>query len=76
MTTLSDRKVVSSERTPTNAGADAAYLKIAPTQLHIINPPCRTGEEFEAGTTDWSHGLQGGDPAAEHIMNILDTLSK
>jgi hypothetical protein len=35
------------------------------------------GTVFTAGTTDWSHGLRGGDPAVELITkNILDRLSK
>jgi hypothetical protein len=37
----------------------------------------RGGTVFTAGTTDWAHGLRGGDPAVERITrNILDRLSK
>ena len=37
----------------------------------------RGGTVFTAGTTDWAHGLKGGDPAVERITkNILDRLSK
>lgn len=37
----------------------------------------RGGTVFTAATTDWSHGLAGGDPAAIRITkNILDRLSK
>jgi hypothetical protein len=35
------------------------------------------GTVFTTGTTDWSHGLRGKDPAVERITrNILDRLSK
>ncbi len=35
------------------------------------------GTVFTAGTTDWAHGLRGGDKAVERITkNILDRLSK
>ena len=34
------------------------------------------GTVFTAATTDWAHGLQGGDPAVEQITrNVLDRLS-
>jgi hypothetical protein len=37
----------------------------------------RGGTVFTAGTTDWSHGLRGGDPSVERITkNILERLSK
>lgn len=37
----------------------------------------RGGTVFTAASTDWSHGLQGDDPAVERITkNILDRLSK
>ena len=37
----------------------------------------RGGTVVTAGTTDWSHGLRGHDPAVERITkNILDKLSK
>ncbi len=37
----------------------------------------RGGTVFTAGTTDWSHGLRGGDPAVERITrNLLDKLGK
>ncbi|MSU34365.1 MAG: twin-arginine translocation signal domain-containing protein [Pedosphaera sp.] len=37
----------------------------------------RGGTVFTAATTDWSHGLQGGDPAVERITkNILERLAK
>ena len=37
----------------------------------------RGGTVFTAGTTDWSHGLKGGDPAVERITkNIIERLSK
>lgn len=35
------------------------------------------GTVFTAGTTDWAHGLRGGDPEVERITtNILQRLSK
>ncbi|MFP6584715.1 MAG: N,N-dimethylformamidase beta subunit family domain-containing protein [Candidatus Hydrogenedentota bacterium] len=35
------------------------------------------GTVFTAATTDWAHGLRGGDPEAERITkNILDRLAK
>jgi hypothetical protein len=37
----------------------------------------RGGTVFTAGTTDWAHGLKGGDPAIQKITrNLLDRLSK
>jgi hypothetical protein len=37
----------------------------------------RGGTVFTAGTTDWSHGLRGGDPMVQQITrNLLDRLSK
>jgi len=37
----------------------------------------RGGTVVTAGTTDWSHGLKGGDPSVARITrNILDRLSK
>ncbi|MSU58338.1 MAG: hypothetical protein EXS35_09180 [Pedosphaera sp.] len=37
----------------------------------------RGGTVFTAGTTDWSHGLRGGDPVVERITkNVLDRLAK
>jgi hypothetical protein len=37
----------------------------------------RGGTVFTAGTTDWAHGLAGGDPAVTRITrNLLDRLSK
>jgi hypothetical protein len=37
----------------------------------------RGGTVFTAGTTDWAHGLRGGDKAVERITrNILDRLGK
>ncbi len=37
----------------------------------------RGGTVFTAGTTDWSHGLMGGDQSVERITrNVLDCLSK
>jgi hypothetical protein len=37
----------------------------------------RGGTVFTAGTTDWAHGLQGGDAAVQRITrNILDRLSQ
>ena len=35
----------------------------------------RGGTVFTAGTTDWSHGLAGGDSAVEQITrNVIDRL--
>lgn len=35
------------------------------------------GTVFTAGTTDWSHGLRGKDPAVERItLNVLEKLSQ
>lgn len=37
----------------------------------------RGGTVFTVGTTDWSHGLRGGDPVVERVTkNILERLSK
>ena len=37
----------------------------------------RGGTVFTAATTDWSHGLRGGDKAVERITrNVLDRLSR
>jgi hypothetical protein len=37
----------------------------------------RGGTVFTAGTTDWAHGLQGGDETVQRITrNLLDRLSK
>ena len=37
----------------------------------------RGGTVFTAGTTDWSHGLRGGDAAVERITrNVLERLSR
>jgi hypothetical protein len=37
----------------------------------------RGGTVFTCGSTDWSHGLQGGDETVQRITrNILDRLSK
>jgi hypothetical protein len=37
----------------------------------------RGGTVFTAGTTDWAHGLRGGDEVVERITrNVLDRLSK
>ena len=37
----------------------------------------RNGEVVTVGTTDWAHGLRGGDAAVETITrNVLDRLSK
>lgn len=37
----------------------------------------RGGTVFTAGTTDWSHGLRGGDPVVERVTrNLLDRLGK
>ncbi len=37
----------------------------------------RGGTVFTAATTDWAHGLQGGDPVVERItQNVLDRLSR
>ena len=43
----------------------------------VLGVYTRGGTVFTAGTTDWSHGLQGGDQAVEQITrNVLDRLSK
>lgn len=37
----------------------------------------RGGTVFTCGSTDWSHGLRGGDPAVERItQNVLDRLGR
>ncbi len=37
----------------------------------------RGGTVFTAGTTDWAHGLRGGDPIVERItQNVIDRLSQ
>lgn len=43
----------------------------------VMGTYTRGGTVFTAGTTDWSHGLRGGDPAVERITrNVLDRLSQ
>ena len=43
----------------------------------VMGTYTRGGTVVTAGTTDWSHGLAGGDKAVERITrNILDRLSK
>ena len=35
------------------------------------------GTVVTTGSTDWAHGLRGGDPVVERITrNVLDRLSK
>jgi hypothetical protein len=37
----------------------------------------RGGTVVTTGTTDWAHGLRGGDPAVQRITrNILDRLGR
>jgi len=37
----------------------------------------RGGTVFTAGTTDWAHGLRGGDPVVERVTkNVMDRLSR
>ncbi len=43
----------------------------------VLGVYTRGGTVFTAGTTDWSHGLRGGDPAVARITrNVLDRLSQ
>ncbi len=43
----------------------------------VVGTYTRGGTVFTVGSTDWSHGLRGGDPAIETITrNVLDKLSK
>lgn len=43
----------------------------------VLGVYTKGGTVFTCGSTDWSHGLRGGDPAVERITrNILDRLSK
>jgi hypothetical protein len=42
----------------------------------VMGTYTRGGTVFTAGTTDWSHGLAGGDPTVDRITrNVLDRLS-
>ena len=43
----------------------------------VLGVYTRGGTVFTCGSTDWSHGLRGRDPAVERITrNILDRLGK
>jgi hypothetical protein len=43
----------------------------------VMGSYTRGGTVFTVGTTDWAHGLRGGEPAVEQITrNVLDRLSK
>ena len=43
----------------------------------IFGTYTRGGTVVTCGATDWAHGLQGKDPAVEHITkNVLDRLGK
>ncbi|MFO0961016.1 MAG: DUF6605 domain-containing protein [Isosphaeraceae bacterium] len=43
----------------------------------VLGTYTRGGTVVTAGTTDWAHGLRGGDPLVERITrNILDRLSR
>jgi hypothetical protein len=43
----------------------------------VLGVYTRGGTVFTCGSTDWSHGLRGGDAAVERITkNVLDRLSK
>jgi hypothetical protein len=43
----------------------------------VLGTFTRGGTVFTAGTTDWSHGLRGGDKLVEQITrNVLDRLSE
>ena len=43
----------------------------------VLGTYVRGGTVVTAGTTDWAHGLRGGDPVVERITrNVLDRLSK
>jgi hypothetical protein len=50
----------------------------APAQgAAVMGTYTRGGTVFTTGTTDWAHGLRGGDPVVERITrNVLDRLSK
>jgi len=44
--------------------------------LGVYTSP-KGGMVFTSGSTDWAHGLRGGDPEVERITkNILDRLEK
>jgi hypothetical protein len=49
----------------------------APAQgAAVMGTYTRGGTVFTTGTTDWSHGLRGGDPVVERITrNVLDRLA-
>ena len=43
----------------------------------VLGVYTRGGTVFTCGSTDWSHGLAGGDPAVERITrNLIDRLSR
>ena len=43
----------------------------------VMGTYTRGGTVFTAGTTDWAHGLRGGDKAVERItLNVLNKLGK
>jgi hypothetical protein len=43
----------------------------------VLGTYTRKGTVVTSGSTDWAHGLRGGDEVVERITkNILDRLSK
>ena len=43
----------------------------------VVGTYTRGGTVVTVGTTDWSHGLSGGDPVVERVTkNILDRLTR
>jgi hypothetical protein len=47
------------------------------TGAAVMGTYTRGGTVVTTGTTDWAHGLRGGDPVVERITrNVLDRLSK
>jgi hypothetical protein len=47
------------------------------TGASVMGAYTRGGTVFTTGSTDWAHGLRGGDPVVERITkNVLDRLSR
>jgi hypothetical protein len=60
-------------------GSDAINPKLADADPNgkILWYDTRGGTVVTVGSTDWSHGLGGNEPAVERITrNVLDRLSK
>ena len=61
---------------PTTASGTSAGRRAA-TAHAVLGVYTRGGTVFTCGSTDWAHGLRGGDPIVERITrNVLEKLAK